>query len=652
MKQSRRTTLTLATVLTLGAGLLVSAGPATAASDPGLVVSDAWNVTSPSTFPELGGGVLPAYRPAITQAPNGDLLVGFNTTTDAQPGGQLRLIRSTDEGATWSASEVLAEPTLFPGGSIHLQRGMTTLDDGTILLPYNDSVNNVTYTDREAALFVARSTDNGVTWDGTDDPIALPVPFRELWGGGGRILELQDGTLVQSVWGIRELTPDWATDPDRYEAGVLISHDGGETWPDYRQVLKDPHSPPYDAWGSLFPGGANESTIELLPDGTLQSFVRFETAVGGAVGRFYMSRSVDGGQTWSRAVTSTMVGSTLSATSSPCTAHLDGSASKLILGYRGPGSIATVSVSFDEGTTFASPVRLRDPNTGGTTSQSAEPDYQHLADGRILTVFQLQTGTAPFRLVANILEDTDDPNECQAQATAAAAAATSTPTIVVQREDRDSWFLPMSNVRAAHPATRTVAQVIAAHAQQLVCLPTDSLVLKDAGGSVLSPSSTLAQAGVEHGDTLTLSGTPGGANGFEFGYTELDIAPTDRHIANWDDACAPARMAFDYRNRSLGLKLLPPVGEVATAIELRDEDASSRLDASSYTLLTSTDNVTYTPVTGWTLVSRLESGRLIHRFEGLAVSAPYLKIAQKFSDSSFSFVLANPRNDVSVEFAP
>lgn len=625
---------------------------ATAAEDPAMRVVDAWDMTGEHTFPDLGGGVLPAFRPALTEAPNGDLLVGFNTTTDAHPGGQLRLIRSTDDGRTWGASEVIAEPTMFPGGSIHLQRGMTTLRDGTILLPYNDGVNHKPYNDREAALFVASSTDNGQTWAGTDEPVDLPVEFREAWGGGGRILELDDGTLVQTIWGIRELPEDWETDPNPYESGVLLSFDGGRTWPEYHRILRDEHSPAYQfGGGELFPGGANETTLEVLPDGTIVAFVRFDISVGGTSGQFYVSRSSDGGRTWSTPLASGLGGSTLSATMAPCSDHLGDGRSKLLLGYRGPGSRAAVSVSFDGGSSFQGQVFLRDPRNQASFT-SAEPDYHRLDDGRLLTVFQIQSGGGPYRLAANVLEDAPDAAACQAQADAAAARAAAQPSFVVERSDRDDWFLPMSHARVGYPATTTVGTVLAAQANRLVCHAGDALTLRTRDGQPLDPAATLAEAGVVNGAVVQLSGTSSSSGLYRIGYTELDIAPEDRSVANWDRACAPGRMAFDYRRRSLGLEVTPPAGQAVSAVELTDEDTASRLTAGSYRVLSSPDNEHYTEVEGWSFSSRVEGGRLVHRFDGFAVTDRYLKIAQDRGDGSFSFVLGNPRADIGVEFAP
>lgn len=639
----------LAAILAATTLSLPGGAATTAVSDPALQVVDAWDVTNASTFPDLGGGLLPAYRPAMTAADDGTLLIAFNTSTDALPGGQMRLIRSTDEGLTWSASTVLAEPQLFPGGSIHVQRGMTTLSDGTVLLPFNDGVNHVNFTNREAALFVARSSDDGQTWDGLTDPVVTPVPFRELWGGGGRIVELDDGTLVQSVWGIRELSDHWQTEPLRHESGVLRSFDGGETWPEYHQILQDDHAPPFAAFGGpgLLPGGANETAVQAMPDGTLVAFIRFETSVGAAPGRFYVSRSSDGGVTWSTPQTSPQFGQTLSTTLAPCTDHLPGDRSKILIGYRDGSMGAGVSVSFDGGITFAGATTLQNPR--GTAFTAAEPEFYRRSDGRVLTVFQVQSDGEPFRLVANVLEDASNATACVEQLTAADGSAAAQPSVIVERADRADWAVPMAHLRSRHDSGATVASVIAAHASRLVCAPDDDLVLAREDGTVLAPGATLSQSGVAHGDTVRLSGTPQSGEGFVVGYTELDIAPEYRPMSQWSTACAPGATAFDYRRRSLGLRFDPSLAGPVTALEITAQSGSSRLTQGDLRLLSSADNEEYTDVDSWTLTSRVESGRLVLRFEGLSVDDPYLKIAQSFGDDAFTFVIDRPATDISVE---
>lgn len=77
----------------------------------------------------------PARMPALTRAPDGDLLVAFSTEWEPFPwGGELRLIRSSDEGRTWSEPVVLWDDD-DPRVTIQVANGLQTLSNGDVLLP-------------------------------------------------------------------------------------------------------------------------------------------------------------------------------------------------------------------------------------------------------------------------------------------------------------------------------------------------------------------------------------------------------------------------------------------------------------------------------------------------------------------------------------
>lgn len=633
----------------------IAAGAAEA-PDPALRVVDAWNVTGPETFP--GEATLPAQRPALTRAPNGDLLAAFNTSGDAHPGGQLRMIRSTDEGRTWGPSEVVAEPRLFGDrGSIAATRGMATLSDGTILLPYNDAVNHTNYNNRESVLFVARSTDSGQTWTGRDEPVELPIPIREAHVGGGRILELEDGTLLLPIWGALELVDGWETDPMRWRSGVLRSFDGGRTWSDYQTIAYDPNNPPQfpPFHSAKYTSGANELALHELPDGRIVAVIRYATGVGPNRAQVYLSYSADAGATWTDPVATGQQAEALSLTYAPCTDRLAEGQAKLIMGHRELDAAGTrigqaaLHVSFDGGVTWTGKVRLRDPsgaaNLGAATG---EPDFLRLDDDRLLVLFQVFLPGQPSKVVANVVEDASDAATCQAQADAAAATAQTSPTFFVDRADRDQWAWPFASRKVNHPATTTVGEVIDADAGLLSCAGPGLRLTLD--GRILDRSDTLAAAGVGHGSVLRLSGPPP-SRPWRVGFAELDTAPQTRHVYGWDRACAPASLALDYRARSLGLDVRIPAAHGISAVELRDRDAATRLTGADYRLYSSPDNETYTEITGWSFSSRVEDGRVVHRFDGLAVTDRYLKIHQPHTTTSYSFVLADARADVNVEFA-
>lgn len=654
----RRSFAIVAALAVAGAVLPPVAAQAKADSDSALRVVDAWDVTGPETFPDANSP-LPAQRPALTQAPNGDLLVAFNTSGDAHPGGQLRMIRSRDQGRTWGPSEVIAEARLFgDAGSISATRGMATLNDGTILLPYNDAVNHVNYNNRESVLFVARSTDSGHTWTGTEEPVKLPIPIREAHVGGSQILELADGTLLLPIWGALELVDGWETDPMRWRSGVLRSFDGGQTWTDYQTIAYDPNNPPQfpPFNGANYTSGANELALHELPDGRITAVIRYATGIGPNRGQLYLSYSNDGGASWTTPVATGQQAEALSLTYAPCTDRLPAGQAKLLMGHRELNASGTrigqtaLQASFDGGVTWTGKVRLQDP-TGATNLGAAtgEPAFHRLSENRLLVLFQVFLPGRPSKIVANVVEDVPDEATCRAQAAAAVQAAAATPTFFIDRADREEWAWPFASRKVRYPSATTVGEVIDSASAGLSCAGPGLRVTLN--GKNLDRSATLAEAGVKNGSVLQLSGPPAGRR-WRVGFAELDVAPGSRHVYGWDRACAPTAWALDYRSRSLGLEFLLPAGLVVSAVELRDRDAATRLTGDSYRLFSSPDNDVYTQVTGWSFSSRVVNGRVVHRFDGLEVTDRYLKIHQPRTDTSYTFVLADPREDVTVELAP
>lgn len=646
--------------------LVFGTEPVVEPADAGLQVIDSWEVTTDASFPDASDpSTMEAYRPAVTRTPNGDLLMLFNTSTDGNPGGEIRLMRSTDDGQTWGTSTVLATPSLWPDGSMASSRGLTTLSDGTVLALYGEVVNHVRFNNREGVQYVARSTDNGHTWSGVTTPIAMPEPFREQFQAGGRILETDDGTLLLPFWGSRTLAEHWETTPTPNTAAVLRSFDGGVTWSDLNVVAHDPHSPSLAAGFATYPNptGPSEFDVKQMPDGRIVAMIRTNNVVDPMQFQLVRAYSDDDGATWSEPQATGYLGPAFSFEFASCTASLPGDQSKLVIGHRGltTRGKAIVAVSFDEGATWQDQVFLEDPlGRDFYGLLGGEVEFVQLDDRRMLAFFQAADDDRPFvppgevvepwRIMVNLIEDAA-PADCAAQAAAARAELEASPTVFVERADRDEWTWALSSRNVVEPSTATVGEVAQTYADALSCRADQALALRDGDGALLDPAATLAAAGVESGDALRLSGETPVDRTVRIGTSLLDADPANRPIANWDDACAPTRIELDRRATSLGLDLVIPAGQAVSAVELHAAGPSTRLTAASYSLWSSDDNVTFTEVTGWSLATRAEAGGLVHRFEGLAVTDRYLKIANSFTNAVFSFVLEDPRHDIGVEFA-
>lgn len=365
-----------------------------------------------------------AMFPGLVRAPDGDLVLTFSTMPDGLPGGQVQVIRSSDNGRTWSQPQVVACASKPSAAALNAV-GLTTLRDGTILLPYNEVELHGGYDDRDVSLFLLRSTDGGYTWSRPAQvarDIYEPCTY-------GQILECPDGTLLWPVWGRYRRG-------ERWRSGLLRSRDRGVTWGEYRTIAYDPKarmdgdyrfSPVsgFDANGRFDPeavahpdfrphssvDGFNETSLMLLPDGTILAVLRQQGVRGSDRLELYQAVSTDGGDTWSHYEPIGICGM------SPCL-HWS-PRGRLILAYRrsAPERHANVrpgvalSWSEDGGHTWEGELVLTDPKGYCYTAeyQAGYPALINLDDSNILIVFYSYSPELPHGryLAANLVHEID-----------------------------------------------------------------------------------------------------------------------------------------------------------------------------------------------------------------------------------------------------
>ncbi|GAA3413075.1 exo-alpha-sialidase [Paenibacillus hodogayensis] len=102
-------------------------------------------------------GSLQPYFPDIVKAGNGDLLVVYYWSDSHVGGnGKIMMKRSTDGGATWGAAQTVIDTTYDDRDP-----SIAALADGTLLVSW------FTYNGGPIDVRVIRSTDNGATWGST-----------------------------------------------------------------------------------------------------------------------------------------------------------------------------------------------------------------------------------------------------------------------------------------------------------------------------------------------------------------------------------------------------------------------------------------------------------------------------------------------------
>jgi hypothetical protein len=254
------------------------------------------SVNPPDPFPGWGGFV--GWESPI-RLKNGDWLVGFNagywhasaptplryppktleeyhklglpTDIIAPTGGRALLIRSSDEGETWSKPTLLIDT---PADDRH--PAFVELRDGTILCSFFTYVGEPEGGDLRKApelaarVHIIRSFNGGRTWEQKPRTLRTPFLYDET---DGPFVRLKDGSVLVAIDGRPQSGP-----PD--QAAVLRSTNRGKSWK-LLSIIRAGHD-------------LQEITVAELPDRRLVLMARAEGDI---------CWSEDHGHTWTPPVT-------------------------------------------------------------------------------------------------------------------------------------------------------------------------------------------------------------------------------------------------------------------------------------------------------------------------------------------------------------
>lgn len=160
------------------------------------------------------GGARNTYFPDVEKLQNGDLLVVYyDSPAHTSQSGRIAMVRSTDDGQTWSTPITVADSVYDDRDPSIMQMG-----DGTLLVNFF-STDWSQSPSKILGTYLIRSTDGGLTWS---SPVLVETKL-DYTATTSKILELDNGEL---------LIPRYGKMPGHWQSKIMIgrSSDGGLSW--------------------------------------------------------------------------------------------------------------------------------------------------------------------------------------------------------------------------------------------------------------------------------------------------------------------------------------------------------------------------------------------------------------------------------------
>ncbi len=321
--------------------------------------------------------------PTVCVRKNGELLAVFSGDRDEHvcPWGKVQMIKSTDQGATWSPPVNIGNTPLDDrdGGIIELSNGDLVVSWFTSLA-YQGSIRNrtkltpgssrfywwlhdekLTSAEKKDGLgyFTIRSSDGGKTWE--------PLVRSPGTAPHGPIV-LKDGRLLYV--GITYSGSGSIYSGDREEISVAESRDQGRSW----QRVSEIKLPEGEKVANFHEPHAVETA-----DGRVIAQIRYHGKGQGKDTRLWQSESKDGGKTW------TVAESTAVAGFPPHLICLRNGKLLTVYGRRFYDLGEYACISDDNGRTWdvANEIKL----AGHFDGDLGYPSSVELSDGRLLTIY-------------------------------------------------------------------------------------------------------------------------------------------------------------------------------------------------------------------------------------------------------------------------
>ncbi|HOD51128.1 MAG TPA: sialidase family protein [Candidatus Hydrogenedentes bacterium] len=311
--------------------------------------------------------------PTIAKTREGELLVAFSGDRDAHicPWGKTQLVRSSDNGATWTPAETVNNTPLDDRDA-----GIIQTRQGTLVVSWFTSLafeRNDQYRRHREKLsaetvnqwfgsWIRRSEDDGKTW-GSYIRVETSAPHGPI--------ELSDGRLLY-------VGCTGANTPEE-RVGVLESRDDGRTWTRIGSIAQ--------AEGDD-PSQCHEPHVAETAGGALVAMARYH-GEGEFANHLRQAFSTDGGKTWTRFEPTPIWGYP------PHLLRLDNGWLLVTYGRRTEPFGERACISKDDGKTWD--VQSEIVLSQAPSSDLGYPASAQLGDGSILTVYYevLEKGRKP-----------------------------------------------------------------------------------------------------------------------------------------------------------------------------------------------------------------------------------------------------------------
>ncbi len=240
-----------------------------------------------------GGDFDRASDPWVSFSPNGvvhQMALALGNQDPRKPASAMLASRSLDGGRTWSAIATLQADT----AERFNDKNTITADptDARYVYAVWDRISSVPG-EGVGPILLARSIDNGASWQPTR---IIFDPGTSAQTIGNRIEVLPSGRLVNQFTLI-DFTTGTAI------VAVIVSDDKGDTWSAPIKVADLLSVGTFDpTTGAPVRDGGILPQLSVGPDGTIYSVWADSRFSGGAIDGIALSKSTDGGQTWSKPV--------------------------------------------------------------------------------------------------------------------------------------------------------------------------------------------------------------------------------------------------------------------------------------------------------------------------------------------------------------